>query len=306
MGIFLGINAGGTKTDFVITDGTLMPVYSSTAPPCNLKKEGIDSALVLLEDILSGIVASNKININEIAGICAGFAGGGRVNDTENLKLRFQKLIKEKFGLAIPVIITTDALITLEGAFKGGEGAVLIAGTGSIIYAKDNKDIFYRAGGFGRIIGDEGSGYSIGRKGLAAAAKFFDSRGKDNLMAKYLKDEFNISSTEGLIKKVYEENLEPSEFAPHVIAAAAGNDPAAQMIVDEETEELINHIKSVKNYLGSNFKLCLSGGIIATDNYFSRRLKNKIGERFPNIEIILPAHSPEIGAVLLLRKKTGL
>jgi len=306
MKYIVGINAGGTKTDYIVTDYALTAKFSSSAPACNLKKAGIDKALKVLENIVDRILSETKINIKDISGICAGFAGAGRSSDAEALKAKFQDLLKEKYNIEMPVIITTDIMITLEGAFNGDEGAVLISGTGSIIYAKDKKDIYYRAGGFGRSIGDEGSGYSIGKKGLATAAKYFDSRGKENKVVNYLKETFNVNSSEDLIKKVYEDNFEPSEFAPYVIKAAEENDEAGRKIIEEEAEELVLHIKAVKNFFTDKIKLSLSGGVIAADNYFSRLVKEKILYRFPNVEIVEPQRAPEIGAVLLFKKKSGL
>lgn len=306
MKYLVGINAGGSKTDFIVTDSELNQIYRSSSAPCNLKKAGVEKAVELLDGILNDVITAAKIAGNDITGLCAGFAGGGRIHDAGQVKTKFQELVNKKYNLRFPVVVTTDAEITLEGAFSGGEGAVLISGTGSIIYVKDRKGIFYRAGGFGRIIGDEGSGYTIGRKGLAAAAKFFDSRGKENLLAGFMKKELNITSSEELIKKVYEENYEPSEFAPLVIKAAEEKDKTAENILDEETDELILHIKAVKNYLGNSFKLCLSGGVITAENCFSALLKEKIKSRFPNIEIIEPVLSPELGAALLIKKKSGL
>jgi N-acetylglucosamine kinase-like BadF-type ATPase len=306
MRYFIGVNAGGTKTDFVLAGTELNIIYSSSAAACNLKKEGIEKAVLLLDEIFNAVLSLPDVNKEEIEGICAGFAGGGRENDAADLTNSFRSFIKAKYNLEIPVLITTDALITLEGAFNGKEGVVLIAGTGSIIYAKDNKGIFHRAGGFGRIIGDEGSGYSTGRKGLAAAAKFFDSRGKETLLVKFLKNNYNITSTEELIKKVYEEDFEIPAVAPLVIQCASENDEICRRIVEEETNELLFHIKAVKNYFGNSFMLCLSGGIITTDNYFSAVLKEKIKSLYPGVEVVEPEYTPETGAIILLKKKLGL
>lgn len=306
MGYFIGVNAGGTKTDFVLADTNLNIVYSSSTASCNLKKEGIEKGVALLDEIFNTVLSSNDDKKEEIEGICAGFAGGGRANDADNLKNKFHSFIKAKYKFEIPVLITTDALITLEGAFNGREGVVLIAGTGSIIYAKDNKGIFHRAGGFGRIIGDEGSGHSIGRKGLAAAAKFFDSRGKETMLVNLLKNIYSINSSEELIRNVYEEDFEIPAIAPYVIQCASENDETCRRIVEEETDELLSHIKAVKNYFGSSFRLCLSGGIVTTDNYFSTVLKEKISSLYPGVTIIEPEYTPETGAIILLKKKLGL
>jgi N-acetylglucosamine kinase-like BadF-type ATPase len=305
MSRFVGINAGGSKTDFVLTDFDLNILYSSNSYPCNMKKEGTQKAIALLESIINKIFSDGKVKPDEITGICAGFAGGGRTADADAVRNGFQLLLKEKFGIVPQVIITTDALITLEGAFTGKEGVVLIAGTGSILYAKDNRDIFHRAGGFGRIIGDEGSGYSIGRKGLAAAAKSLDSRAKENVLTRILKEKYAVDSSESLIRKIYEEGFEVSEFAPFVIGGAESGDEICVKITDEESDELVLHLKAIKNYFGPSFRLCLSGGIITTENYFAGLVKEKISSRFTNIEIIQPEMSPELGAALLIKKKSG-
>jgi len=305
MSRFVGINAGGSKTDFVLTDFDLNIFYSSSANPCNMKKEGTGKAIELLESIINKILSEGKAKPDEITGICAGFAGGGRAAEADAVKNGVQLLLKDKFGIEPQVIVTTDALITLEGAFSGKEGVVLIAGTGSILYAKDNRDIFHRAGGFGRIIGDEGSGYSIGRKGLAAAAKCFDSRAKENVLTRLLKERYLVDSSEALIRKIYEEGFEASEFAPLVIGGAESGDEVCVKIADEESDELVLHLKAVKNYFGASFRLCLSGGIITTENYFAGLVKEKIKSRFPAVEIIEPEMSPELGAALLIMKKSG-
>ncbi len=75
-------------------------------------------------------------------------------------------------------VVESDARVALEGAFSGNPGSILIAGTGSIMFGKDSKGNIHRVGGFGRILGDEGSGFHIARSGLTAVAKQFDGRGE--------------------------------------------------------------------------------------------------------------------------------
>ncbi len=96
----------------------------------------------------------------------------------------------------------------MEGAFSGKPGCILIAGTGSILFGKDKNGLMHRNGGFGRIIGDEGSGHSIGRKGLSAVAKELDGRGKSTLITKMLNKKYNISSASDLIINVYKNNFD--------------------------------------------------------------------------------------------------
>ncbi|MCL4278865.1 MAG: hypothetical protein KJZ60_04155, partial [Ignavibacteriaceae bacterium] len=100
------------------------------------------------------------------------------------------------------VKVISDAHIALEGAFPDSAGCILIAGTGSILFGKDEKGVIHRVGGFGRLIGDEGSGYSIGRKALNAVSKSSDGRGEETLISELLNSKMNSGSANAIINKV--------------------------------------------------------------------------------------------------------
>ncbi|MEW6702010.1 MAG: BadF/BadG/BcrA/BcrD ATPase family protein, partial [Bacteroidota bacterium] len=202
--------------------------------------------------------------------------------------------------------IIGDAEIAIEGAFHGKAGVILIAGTGSIIFGKDIKRKFIRSGGSGKLIGDEGSGYSIGRKGLAVVAKEFDGRGKKTLLTKILGEKFGINNRDNLITKVYNEGFDIASAARDVIAAASKGDKICRKILNEEINELLLHIKAVKkNFNEKKIKLAFGGGLLASKNYYSQELRSKIKRTFKNVELKKAIYPPEIGAALLAIKSSS-
>ena len=165
---------------------------------------------------------------------------------------------------------------------------------------KDGKGNIHRVGGFGRFLGDEGSGYAIGKKGLAAVSKEFDGRGGNTLLSKMVAEKFKIETPEILITEIYKNNFDIASVAPLVIEAAEKNDKEALKIIDEETNELLLHIQSmIKKINQPELNLVFIGGIIINENIYSKTLRNKIESRLKDVNIKGPDFSPEIGAVLM-------
>jgi N-acetylglucosamine kinase-like BadF-type ATPase len=179
----------------------------------------------------------------------------------------------------------------------------LIAGTGSIIYGKDENGNIYRAGGFGRLIGDEGSGFSIGRKGLQAVAKYYDDRGDETLIVKLIKEKYSINSADELITKVYKENFDIASFAEVVLIAAKNEDQIAHHILLEGSEELINHISTMMKKMDTvDLRISFAGSLISNKNVYSEILLDKIKTSLPSVIIVAPKHSPIKGAILLAKE----
>jgi N-acetylglucosamine kinase-like BadF-type ATPase len=179
---------------------------------------------------------------------------------------------------------------------------LLIAGTGSVIFGKDRNHQIHRVGGFGRLIGDEGSGNTLGRRGLNQVAKEFDGRGDKTVLTEILKRDFRITDSSQLITEVYRNNFDIASFAPKVIEAAQNGDRIAIKILDEESDELLLHVKAIFNMIGQEtLKLCLIGGTVAMENFYSAMFKKKIELHLPNVKIMSAENPPEIGAVFMAK-----
>jgi N-acetylglucosamine kinase-like BadF-type ATPase len=303
MKYIIGIDGGGTKTDCAVTDPEGNILFKTKGNSSNFLVEGVEKVSESILNLVEECKKQLKFNYPDIETILIGTAGAGRQDDAERLKNSFIEYSKRKGINFKNFIVESDARIALEGAFSGGPGAILIAGTGSIMIGKDDNGNIYRAGGFGRKIGDEGSGYNLGRKGLSAFSKQLDGRTTFTLISKYLKEKFNIASSETVITEIYKNNFDIASVAPLVISAAENNDAAALKIINEETDELLLLVSSMKNKLSlPRFNLSFIGSLIDNDNFYSKNLKGKIIKKFPEIEIQPPENPPVTGAILMAKK----
>jgi N-acetylglucosamine kinase-like BadF-type ATPase len=303
MKYLIGIDGGGTKTKCIVADLNLKPIYECTSGSSNLLINDFQTVAITISKLLEKCKKNIYSDYKSIASIVLGTAGAGRKRDAKNFENKFLSYIKDE-GITLQQFkVESDARIALEGAFSGKPGGILISGTGSIMFGKDSKGNIHRVGGFGRFIGDEGSGYSIGRKGLSALSKFYDGRGKATLLSKLVSKQYKISNEEKLITAVYSQHLDIASVARQVLYAAMKGDPVCIKILEEEANELILHIIALKKKLKqSSFNIALFGSVIANDNYFSKIFLNKIKERLPEINVIDPEHSPAMGAVLMSKK----
>ncbi|WP_456428842.1 N-acetylglucosamine kinase [Rhodocaloribacter sp.] len=291
--LFIGLDAGGTKTELLARNAG-GDTYSRTGPPANLQRLGPDATARVLADLIDE--ARRRFSGERVHGVCAGVAGAGRETDrqalTERLRARLGENAPER------LVVVSDARIALEGAFEGASGVIVIAGTGSMVLARDRRGGCARAGGWGRLLGDDGSGHAVGRAGLRALAAAFDG-GPETRLRPLLAGAFDLHTPEALIRRVYAEGWPPAEAAPLVLEAAAAGDEVAAAIVDEETRRLARQAGwLVRRTEDLEPRFALIGGM--TRNAFYReRLRAALLERLPGRRVEAPRRSPVEGALLL-------
>jgi N-acetylglucosamine kinase-like BadF-type ATPase len=307
MKYILGIDGGGTKTECAAVSSTdLTVIYQCTGGPSNFLIIGIEKASENLFSLLENCRSNLNCEYEDFEIVLLGTTGAGRRSDAERLEAGFKDYLTTKKISLKNFAVESAARIALEGAFSGLPGSILIAGTGSIMFGKDKPGNIHRVGGFGRFIGDQGSGYMIGRKGLIAVSKDFDGRGEETILTGIINENFGISSHEILITEVYKNNFDIASFAPYVINAASEGDSAAVKIIEEETDELIEHITAMKEKIGEDpLHLSFIGGIISNENYYSSLLKKKMVELLLNVRIQKADHPPAMGAVFLAKELIG-
>lgn len=295
---FVGIDGGGTKTRSILSDENLKIIKVAEAGPTNPHIVGFKKSAETIAELILKLCRKHK----EVY-IVAGISGAGRNFEAEKLKKKIKSNLNSSNINVRDLRIVSDAQIALEGAIPNKPGMLLIAGTGSILIYKDIKGNINRIGGYGRLIGDEGSGYSIGRKGLAIAAKSFDKRMTKNMLPDIIKKELNVSGKDQFILKVYSAGFDIASIAPIVIRAAQKGDHVSRKILDEEAGELADHIRTAaENFNPAKINLCFYGGLISERNYYSDLLRKKIKSRFKNILIRKAEYPPEVGAILSAKK----
>jgi N-acetylglucosamine kinase-like BadF-type ATPase len=303
MKYLIGIDGGGTKTDCAIADLSGKIIHQSAGRPSNFLIIGVEEAIENIFALIEENLFALEGDFADVKQIVIGVAGAGREEDATLLEKGF-KDYAELEGIHFKgVKVLSDAHIALEGAFPDSAGCILIAGTGSILFGKDEKGVIHRVGGFGRMIGDEGSGYSIGRKALNGVSKASDGRGEETLISELLNAKMSSGSANGIINKVYKEKLDVASVAKIVIQAAEEGDPIAEDILDEEADELVLHIKSLINKIHNNkLNVSFSGSLIDNKNFYSDLLKRKIKSSLPHVTVVKPFASPVTGAILLAKR----
>jgi len=296
-------DCGATKTECALTDINGKILYTTTGGAANFLVTGTDGTSRIILSLLNDCIRKFNINFSEIEKILIGAAGAGRKKDAEKLECSLLEIFTAD-GINIKsLIVVGDAQIALHGAFPNEAGCILIAGTGSIIYGKDEKGNIYRTGGFGRLLGDEGGGFSIGKKGLQAAAKYFDGRGEETLIVKLIEEKYSIRTADELIAKVYKENFDIASVAEVVIIAAKNEDQIAHHILVEEAEELVHHINTlIKKMNTIDLRVSFAGSLISNNNIYSDMLRDKIKISLPSVKIVDPKYSPIEGAILIAKE----
>jgi len=253
--------------------------------------------------LIEGTLFKIEADFSAVELLLIGTTGAGREEDAGVLETKFNDYTMGE-GIKIKFVkVVSDARIALEGAFSGKAGCILIAGTGSILFGKDKNGFIHRNGGFGRLIGDEGSGHSIGRKGLSAVAKELDGRGRATLITQLLNEKYNISSAPDLIINVYKNDFDIASVAEVVLSAAGEKDPVALQILNEEADELLLHINAVmKKMKSKKLEIAFTGSLIANKNFYSDMLRKKIAGNFPSVKIKKPDNTPVGGAILLAKE----
>lgn len=302
MKYLIGMDGGGTKTKCILTDLDLNPVFETTGGPSNFLMLGNEKVSETILELIKQCVENQNISFNDIEAGVLGTTGGGRRSDAESLENSIYEFAKTKSISLKRFRVESDARIALEGAFSGKPGSILIAGTGSIMFGKDTEGEIHRVGGFGRFLGDEGSGYRIGQKALNMVSRFLDGRGKETILTDLLNEKFSISNAEKLITDIYRNNFDIASVAPVVIEAAEKGDKPAQRILEDESEELILHIYAMKNKLRlPQLKISLIGSLVTTANYFSYLFNEKVVRNFNDVIIKEAENPPEIGAALMAK-----
>jgi N-acetylglucosamine kinase-like BadF-type ATPase len=179
----------------------------------------------------------------------------------------------------------------------------VISGTGSIVWGrKDNQ--WFRAGGFGPLIGDEGSGTRIGMEGLSLAGLAWDG-GEASSICELLSQKYSIHDGQAMVEAVYKNGLKPSDIAPLVLEAATDGDRACQNIVVRQAGLLARQVAIVAGK--SDIKdpgIVLWGGL-QKSSYYADVLWRSIKALLPEAQLHQSQFEPCFGAAITIMANHG-
>lgn len=293
----LGIDAGGTKTQCLLADAAGNIVGDARGQGANLHVAGEAGVAATLRYVVSHTIGDREI---QPAAICIGMAGVDREDEE-----RAVETIAHSICPGARVLVVNDALIALVAGAGDAPGIVLIAGTGSIAYGRNARGEAARAGGWGHMIGDEGSGYWIGREAVAAVMRGSDGRGPATRLTAEILAHFGVADVSRLPRIVYDRDVPRVNVAalgPIVQRVAEQGDAVALRILDRAAEELVIAARSVAARLemrGDSFGFYLAGGAFQVVPWLVDELRKRLVEVAPRSHVERLTSEPATGAVWL-------
>ncbi len=300
--LVVGVDAGGTKTTAWLArlDAAAHDAVRGrgTSGPGNPRAAGFDIAQRNIAAAVANAFADAKLEPGRVAAVCIAAAGAGR--DAEQQRL---KAWAADCKLAEQIHISGDVEPVLAAVSVAGTGIALISGTGSLAWGRNSSGETARAGGWGYLFGDEGSGYAIALAGLRAAAKAADGVGPHTTLLAALQHRLEATKPEELVNRVYEKPLTRAELASlaDVVFESAGTDAVARQIVDEAAEDLARLVRRLKVSLrfdGDSFPLAVAGGVLTHQREFRADVARRSEITVANMQVVA---EPVAGAVVLAR-----
>ncbi len=299
MSVFAGIDAGASHTEAVVSDESLRPAarWRGLGAPMQPGRAA-QSARVIL-DVLSVALEASGLD-GEPDAVVVGATGAGN----PQARAELLSALQAGLGETTEVKVLTDAEIALASAFGDWPGVVVMAGSGSIAYAKGPEGEQWRSGGLGWQFGDEGSGFWLGSEAISAIGRAIDGRGPETNLTALIQAEAGTDSVSGTMRWAGKaERSQVARLARTVCTAAKTGDSVAAELVQQAASSLADHVSTlVRKYpAGSSVKVAVGGGLLSPDSPVRHSLETMIQERLPQVELLDITIDPPGGALALAR-----
>ena len=298
MPYFLGMDGGGTRTAAALADERGRVLARAEAGPSNPHKVGFEATQRELLRAARRAVRQAHLKPRALDAVCVGLAGVARPPVHRRLLAWLRQSIPARFHL-----LTSDAAIAIEAALGDSPGIIVISGTGSIAYGRDENGRALRSGGWGTLFDDAGSGYDLGRKAIASALRAFDGRGpRTRLDAKICRALGLRDVTEVVLRP-----LAPREIAalfPLVLEAAREGDLVARELCEQSGQELAELALALVKRFGWRDRAVLvacAGGVFQASLRIRRSFARRLRSRAPRARVALLRKPPVEGALALAR-----
>ena len=271
--ILVGADVGGSKTAVGVSDGETILSRADGGGAAVRPGRALASASVIAEVVRQALAGAGRLTADVLY---IGAAGAGREPERDELR----KALRAE-NLAPKVMVATDIEIALAAAFDDGPGIVVSAGTGSVAVGRDRSGRQHRIGGYGWQMGDEGSGYAIGRAALGAVSRAVDGRSPRTALSDRVLAASHSENFDALIR--WAAGASPAEvaaLAPHVLDVAAHGDPLAQGIADYAARELTQLAICLLPVMEGEppVGVAVTGGLLSSDGPLRRSVLARLRE----------------------------
>jgi glucosamine kinase len=278
----IGVDIGGSKTHGIrAVDGE--PVAEAVAGSANVAAVGVPEAGRQLDAVFA------QLDTHGVDAVCAGAAGADGTESVASIT----RLIADRVpGAQVSVVHDARLVLAAEGL---DAGVALIAGTGSVAWGRRVDGTEARAGGWGHLLGDEGSGYRVALDAVRHALDRMDAGAPVDPLTTSLLASCGLSERTELIDFVYvrQDRRYWAERAAVVTGLATQGDPAAVMIVDAAADALAALATRVLGRLDLPGPVVLGGGFAVHQPLLQRAVRERLGRA----EMRLLTHAPAVGAV---------
>jgi len=288
----VGVDAGGTSTVAAVSrDGKLEPAVRGA--PANPSSIGCERAAANIAATVREAVGGDAP-----AALYVGAAGAGSAAIASRLEAGLRAALP---GIA-HLVVAGDAECALRAAIPEGPGIVLIAGTGSIAYA-ENGEKRTRVGGYGYLVGDEGSAFAIGFAAVKLLARVYDGRAHADETTALVERALDCGDRDGLLAALYAAPLDVAKIAalaPSIIGFAGKGNRASTRIVQGAALELGDLVRSAAQQSGlaeTSPAIAFAGGLLRENSLLSFLLENRVTNEVPGAAIVRLRDEPASAAL---------
>ena len=292
MKYYLGVDGGGTKTTAAVSDEKGNIICTAVGKTINYYSNPYETAKRNFKELI------DEIGIYDYESVCIGMSALSEQTD-EATALRFTDGILT----AAKTVMTSDIEIALSAADFRGARAVLICGTGSMAAAVDENGGIVHSGGWGYLLGDEGSGYCVALNAVKKILRYLDD-GKDDILIDDFRQFFGVETDEDILEKFYNPPIQRDElaaFCKSVFESLRKGSKLAAEVIGHEADEAALLSESILSKLPEGSPLFLFGGLFEHNPEYREMLNERL-----KINAELLPYPPVIGAVISAAENSGI
>lgn len=308
MEIFIGVDGGGTKTEAtaICSSGEMLSRYrgGSTNPYIVT----MNKALEELQRVLNELLKPLSDRVNQLTSICLGMSGISSVEERQTVVSQLRSYFQKR-QLTVRIYMRSEAEISLMAVLERQYGILAISGTGSNTYGITKSGQIYRVGGWGHLLGDEGSGYQIGLQTLKSVIKSHEGIESPTAMSSLIMAAYPLEHITDLKSYIYQPAITKQDiasFARCCIEAAEAGDEAASRIIGQQAEELADTTSALirQHAEFAESELVRIGSIFKHSRLFRETYSTLLLTRYPKLGFPEGNHerTPAHGAALLACK----
>lgn len=304
--LFLGIDGGGTKTEFVLCDegGNILSALKFGS--ASHWQFGGDRLAGILNEGFHGVLERAGKKVTDVVSVGFGMSGYG---EDENKDKASTLICKDFFG-NIPIKICNDSEVGLIASLGFEAGINIVNGTGAMAVGRDNLGRVDRAGGWGHEIGDEGSGNWLGMRLLEMFAKQSDGRIERTMLHGYVKEQLNINEDFEIItlfhNEYYQNRSKVASLQKILCELAKLGDPCALALYEQSAAEVVLLAKALRDRMEFTdpVKVSCSGGVFKGGEFIRGPFERRLTEM--GFQYVEPRFMPIQGSIILAAKQVGM